>query len=72
MKTKKVIVYEYVGDYGAGLIFVDIKLKSAQQNWYAQSSDYKEIGIFDLPLKFLKALGYNKENLILNEYYYAE
>ena len=58
--------YKYIGSYGYGLIFVDIKLKSSVENWYARSSDYKEIGVFNLPSNFLKAIGYDKENKILD------
>jgi len=66
MKTRKVVVYEYVGEYGDGLVFVDIK--SEENQYYEKSPDYEKIGVFDLPIDFLEAIGLNKDNQIA---YYA-
>lgn len=63
METRKMVVYEYVGDYGYGIVLVDYMLKDSEANSYKDNKNYKELGVFDLPLDFLKALGYSENEI---------
>ena len=60
----KVIVYRNNEEnYGAGLVFVEITNKkfgngqTPEQLW-DECSDYIKLGMFDLPLDFLDAIGF--------------
>ncbi|MHA1250789.1 MAG: hypothetical protein ACTSRP_12420 [Candidatus Helarchaeota archaeon] len=55
----KVKVYRFVGDWGDGLIFVDVNTEKG--DYYEQDSDFENLGIFDLPQDFLNAIGYQNK-----------
>ena len=69
IKTIKMHVFAYIDTCGGGLLFTD-ELKNVE--FYDKNKDsFKPLGVFDLPLDFVKSLGYKHNHRTLN-YLYIE
>jgi len=69
IETVKMHVFVYTNTCGGGLLFTD---EPKNIEFYSKNDDsFKLLGIFDLPLTFLKSLGY-KHNRRTLDYLYIE
>jgi len=65
MKRKNVYVYRYTRGYGDGLLF---SLKD--EGFFVGSDDWVKLGVFSLPIDFLKALGWREGEDYVEVTYY--
>jgi len=70
MKKKKMYVFRYDSGYGDGLVFTD---DPDDLTRFSKYTDFILLGVFDFPLDFLVALGYDVNNEFNTlEVFYAE